>query len=211
VHARAGMKPEKRKPSSAKAKRAPTSAGVQRAKAATAPSGANTRRDLTKTALENSRTRVDERAAKARASTEAAGVDHDRLQEIYRLFLKTPEAHEHRAAVEKANDALSGIDAEWPVVEITIEIPQPFVDLFTYIERLNARDAGRAPENIATLVEQDVHNEMHQRLHWLSTEPQVFEHYRNMFNRFCVENGWQEYQIKERPKAGEEDGSSGSF
>src|SRR6202035_3138049 len=130
------MKPEKRKPSSAKAKRAPTSAGSQRAKAATALSGTNTRRELTKKALENSPTRVDERASKARASTEAAGVDHDRLQEIYRLFLKTPEAHEHRAAVEKANAAISGVDAEFPSVELTIEIPQPFVDLFTYIEGL---------------------------------------------------------------------------
>jgi hypothetical protein len=153
----------------------------------------------------------DGRAVGARTANQAAGIDHDRLQEIYRLFLKTPEAQEHRAAVEKANDALSGVDAEWPSVEITIEIPQPFADLFTYIESLNARDAGREPENIATLIEQDVHHDLHQRLHWLRVEAQVFEHYRNMFNRFCVANGWPEYQIKERPKGGEEGGSDGSF
>jgi hypothetical protein len=174
--------------------------------------GGNPQRNRTKAALENFITRVDtERAAEVRASNEAAGFDHDRLQEIYRLFLKTPEAQEHRAAVEKANDALSGIDAAWPLVEITIEIPQPFADLFTYIERLNARDAGRAPENIATVVQQDVHDHMHQRLHWLSVEPQVFEHYRNMFNRFCVAKGWPEFQIKERPKGEEEGGNVGPF
>lgn len=204
------MKPEKRKASSTKTKRTRTPARAQRAKAAAPPSGASTRRNLTKAALENFVTRVDAgRAAEARAANEAAGINHDRLQEIFRLFLRTPEAQEHRAAVEKANDGVCS--DEYATVELTIEIPRPFVDLFTYIERLNARDAGREPESITAIVQQDVHNDMHQRLHWLVVEPQLFEHYRNMFNRFCVANGWPEFQLKERPKGAEEGGSDGPF
>jgi hypothetical protein len=216
------MKPTASPPNrpSKKTKKKPTHSGTAKQADSTPTGGApnelaassKAQRQLTKRALENFITGVDaERAAKARASDGAAGINNDRLQEIYRLFLKTPEAQEHRAAVEKANDALSGIDAEWPVVEITIEIPQPFADLFTYIERLNARDAGREPENIATVIERDVVNEMEMRLHWLCVEPQVFNHYRNMFNRFCVAKGWPEFQIKERPKGEEEGGNDGPF
>lgn len=172
----------------------------------------NAQRKRAKSAIESFVSGVDaERTAQARADSEAAGIDHDRLQEIGRLFQKTPEAQAHRDAVAKANDSLSGPDAEYPSVKLTIEIPKPFADLFTYIERLNARDAGRDPENIATIVQQDVLNEMHQRLHWLCVDPQVFEHYRRMFNRFCVANGWREFQIKERLNEGQGGGSDEPF
>jgi hypothetical protein len=69
---------------------------------------------------------------------------------------------------------------------------------------------GRAHTPIDKVLARIVDNEVQEELHWLVVEPAHFECYRNLWNRFCEEQGAPEHKIG-APQKAEARGGEGPF
>jgi hypothetical protein len=69
---------------------------------------------------------------------------------------------------------------------------------------------GRAHTRIDKVLTRIVDNEVQEELHWLVVEPAHFERYRNLWNRFCDEQGAPEHKIG-APQKAEARGGEGPF
>jgi hypothetical protein len=116
-----------------------------------------------------------------------------RAEELTELFYKTPEMRECRETAGTVNNRLDSSDT----ARIRVNIPKAFIPMIELIERNHAADAGRSPRRVEQVLSQILVNELHGQLHWLTTGPAYFEHYRNLWNRFCDAHGAPEEKIPE--------------
>ena len=87
-------------------------------------------------------------------------------------------------------------------------MPREFIRLTEFLEQKRAADAGVAPLPPDKVINQIILNELHDQLHWLVVEPAHFEHYRELWNRFCDEQGAPEEKIPDPLTTAEEGGES---
>jgi hypothetical protein len=124
-----------------------------------------------------------------------------RAARLTRLFNDLPEMSELALMVDTLNARLDPTDTE----TVSLQVPKQFLAVLEFLERKNALDAGREPVAAAAVLSQIVTNELHETLHWLTVQPAHFSHYRNLWNRFCDDEGEPEEKIA-APKRAAEDG-----
>lgn len=138
--------------------------------------------------------------AEYEASTEGqmAGREKTRAEQLTKLFYETPAMIEHKKVVDAISDT-SGVDHD---VTVSLKIPRRFITMLEFRERQDAADAGRLPASAEDLLARRLINQLEDELHWLVVEPARFEHYRNLWNRFCEERDALEEKILPPETAG---------
>ena len=114
-----------------------------------------------------------------------------RAAQLTKLFHQTPEGQELRLT---AGSILNKLDPE-DTVSIKIDVPKEFVRLTEFLEQKRATGAGGKARPAAKVLNQILINELHDQLHWLVVGPARYEYYRNLWNRFCDEQGAPEEKI----------------
>ena len=71
--------------------------------------------------------------------------------------------------------------------------------------------AGVTPLPAAKVLNQILLNELHDQLHWLITDPARFSHYRDLWNRFCDQQGAPDQKIPAPQQPTEGEGGEGPF
>ena len=126
-------------------------------------------------------------------------------EELTKAFLKTPAMIEHAKVIDTVNARLDEGDTE----TVSLQVPKQFLAMLEYDERENAAHEGRKPEPVIKVLGRMLHNQLHERLHWLVVAPAHFPRYRDLWNRYCDEQGAPEHKIltpgEASPKDGEED------
>jgi hypothetical protein len=134
------------------------------------------------------------------------GREETRAEKLTRLFYKTPAMTEHQKVIDAINDT-AALDHD---VTVSLKIPRRFITMLEFRERQDAADAGRAPASAEELLTLALVGELEEQLHWLVVEPARFEHYRNLWNRFCDEQGAPEEKIPP-PGTAKDEGGEGAF
>ena len=114
-----------------------------------------------------------------------------RAEELTELFLKTPEMQECKLAAGSIANKLDPDDT----VAVTIDVPKEFVRLTEFLEGKRLAGTAAQPRPVPQVLTQILLNELHDQLHWLAVSPARFEYYRNLWNRFCDEQGAPEEKI----------------
>jgi hypothetical protein len=127
-----------------------------------------------------------------------------RTERLTKLFYKTPAMVEHAEMINAVQNS-----ADWSPQEVCIEVSKPLLTMLEFQERAEAAEQGRAPTPIDKILARIVDNELQDQLHWLSVEPAHFERYRNLWNRFCDDQGTPEHKIPAPGEAAE--GREGPF
>ena len=130
-----------------------------------------------------------------------------KAQELTELFRKTPEMQECALV---AGSIVSKLDPE-DTVSIKIDVPKEFVRLTEFLEQKRTTGASGKPRPAAKVLNQILLNELHDRLHWLTVDPSRYEYYRNLWNRFCDEQGAPEEKIADPAGAPAESSEDGPF
>jgi hypothetical protein len=129
-----------------------------------------------------------------------------RAVQLTKLFYKTPEMQECRLTADSINNALNPDDT----VSVQIHVPREFLRLTEFLEQKRATAAGVGPLPPPKVLNQIVLNELHDQLHWLITGPARFSYYRDLWNRFCDEQGAPDQKIPD-PQASAGEGGEGPF
>jgi hypothetical protein len=127
-------------------------------------------------------------------------------ERLTRLFYKTAEMQECRQTADSINNRLNPEDT----VAVQIDVPREFIRLTEFLEQKRATAAGVEPLPPPQVLNQIVLNELHDQLHWLVVEPAHFSHYRELWNRFCDEQGSPQQKISGQT-SGQEGGREGPF
>lgn len=130
-----------------------------------------------------------------------------RAEQLTKLFRQTPEIQELLHLTDTVHNELN---AEGDV-PLYIHVPRAFIRLTEFLEEKRAAAAGVAPSPAANVLNQILVNELHDQLHWLSTSPGRFSHYRDLWNRFCDAQGAPEEKIPDGTPAPQERGEEGPF
>ena len=128
-------------------------------------------------------------------------------EELTAAFLKTPAMAEHTKIIGTVNAQLDPGDTE----TVCLQIPKQFLTMLEFVERNNASDEGRKADPAAKVLGQMVLNELHDMLHWLVVAPAHFDRYRDLWNRYCDEQGAPEHKIPTPGEAAPKDGEEGPF
>lgn len=130
-----------------------------------------------------------------------------RAEELTELFNETPEMQECQ---QTAGSITNKLDPE-DTVSITIEVPKELVRLTEFLERKRVAGARGEPRPAAKVLNQILVNELHDQLHWLVVGPARYEYYRNLWNRFCDEQGAPEEKIADPASSPAKSGEEGPF
>jgi len=112
-------------------------------------------------------------------------------ERLSKLFYKTPEMEECRQTADSINNSLNPDDT----VPVQINVPREFLRLTEFLEQKRATAAGVVPLPTPKVLNQILLNELHDQLHWLITGPARFSYYRDLWNRFCDEQGAADQKI----------------
>lgn len=126
-----------------------------------------------------------------------------RIAELTKLFYKTAEMQDYSLSLGAIE---AGLDPE-DTVPIKIDVPRGFLKLVEFLEKNRAADAGVAPLSPTAVLSRMLVNELHQQFHRLSAEPAHFAYYRNLWNRFCDQQGEPEQKITAPHAVAPEDGN----
>jgi hypothetical protein len=129
-----------------------------------------------------------------------------RAQALTRLFLQTPDMKECQLVAGGIANKLDPGDT----VSITIDVPKQFVLLTDFLEQKLRTGSRVKPRPAAAVLNQILLNELHDELHWLTVEPAHFSYYRDLWNRFCDEQGAPSEKIPD-PASTAEKGEEGPF
>ena len=114
-----------------------------------------------------------------------------RAAQLTKLFYETAEGKELR---QTAGSILNKLDPE-DTVSIKIDVPKEFVRLTEFLEQKRVVGTATKPRPAAKVLNQIIVNELHDQLHWLVVGPARYEYFRNLWNRFCDEQGAPEEKI----------------
>jgi len=127
-------------------------------------------------------------------------------ERLTKLFYKTPEMQECSQTADAINTSLDPKDT----VPVQIDVPRQFIRLTEFLEQKRATDAGVTPLTAARVLNQILLNELHDQLHWLVVEPARFRYYRELWNRFCDQQGAPDQKIPD-PQVTAGEGGEGPF
>jgi len=130
-----------------------------------------------------------------------------RAQELTELFYKTPEMQECKQIAGTVNGRLDPDDT----VPVTLAVPKEFIRLTDFLEQKRAGEAGVTPRPADKVLNQIMLNELHEQLHWLVVEPAHFGYFRNLWNRFCDQEGAPEEKIADPASGPATGGEEGPF
>jgi hypothetical protein len=151
----------------------------------------------------------DQAALAEYENSDAAGAKaptSHRAAELTKLFYKTAEMQDYTLTLAAINADLDPEDT----VPVKIDVPRGFLRLVEFLEQKRASDAEVSPQPAPIVLSQLVVNELHDQFHWLTVKPAHFVHYRNLWNRFCDEQGAPEQKIA-APHAGAPEDGNGPF
>jgi hypothetical protein len=132
--------------------------------------------------------------------------EESQAERLTKIFYKTPEMQECRQTADSISNRLNPDDT----VPVQIDVPREFLRLTEFLEQKRATAAGVGPLPPPKVLNQIVLNELHDQLHWLITGPARFSYYRDLWNRFCDEQGAPDQKIQDsQASAGE--GGAGPF
>lgn len=131
---------------------------------------------------------------------------HPKRARLHALFEVLPEVRTLSRVLDAAMN-----DASDPV-PVTIAVQPGLLRLLAHIEGLDAAAAGRAPEPVSASLAQRVHNDLHNVLHWLATDPTSHPHYAKAWNALCAAEGAPELAVPDgTPQSGPQAGERGVF
>jgi hypothetical protein len=130
-----------------------------------------------------------------------------RAAELTTLFLKTPEMQECSTT---AGTILNQVH-DGKTVSIQIELPRALVQLAEFLERKRAEEGGTAARSAAKVLGNMLQNDLQDELHWLTVQPAHFAYYRNLWNRFCDDQGAPEEKIADPARPQTQGGEEGPF
>jgi hypothetical protein len=128
-------------------------------------------------------------------------------ERLTKLFYKTPEMQECSQTADAINTSLDPEDT----VPVQIDVPRQFIRLTEFLEQKRATAASVAPVPAAKVLNQILLNELHDQLHWLITGPARFRYYRELWNRFCDQQGAPDQKIPAPQQPTEGEGGEGPF
>lgn len=114
-----------------------------------------------------------------------------RAARLTKLFYQTPEGRELRRIADSINAKLNVGDT----VAVKIDVPKEFIRLTDFLEQKRVAGTATKPRPAAKVLNQIILNELHDQLHWLVAGPARFEYFRDLWNRFCNEQGAPEEKI----------------
>jgi hypothetical protein len=115
----------------------------------------------------------------------------NRAAQLTKLFLKTPEMVEYAQVIGDVNDKLDTDDT----VTVGLQIPKQFITMLEFVERTEAAHEGREPEPVGEVLNLMLVNQLQEELHLLVVAPEQFPRNRDLYNRFCDEQGAPEHKI----------------
>ncbi len=127
-------------------------------------------------------------------------------QSLTKIFLKTPEMEECRRTADSINNRLNPDDT----VAVQLDMPREFLRLTEFLEQKRATAAGVEPLPTPQVLNQILLNELHDQLHGLITGPARFGYYRDLWNRFCDNQGAPDQKLPD-PLASSGEGGEGPF
>jgi hypothetical protein len=127
-------------------------------------------------------------------------------EELTREFLKTPPMVEHARMLSEIQD-----DPDWHNEPVTVEVAKPLLKMLEFLERLEASDGRRKPEEVKKLLSSILDNHLQAVLHELVVSPGVHRHYRDLWNAFCDKNGAPEHKIPDPSTVSKDEGNQGLF
>ena len=130
-----------------------------------------------------------------------------RAEELTDLFYKTPEMQECKQTAGAINNSLDPEDT----VSVTLAVPKEFMRLVEFLEEKRADESSVAPRPAEAVLNQILLNELHEQLHWLVVAPARFSYFRNLWNRFCDEQGAPEEKIADPAGGPAKGGEEGPF
>jgi hypothetical protein len=125
---------------------------------------------------------------------------------LTKLFWKTTEMQECRQTADSINNRLNQEDT----VAVQLDVPREFIRLTEFLEQKRATAAGVEPLPPPQVLNQLLLNELHDQLHGLITGPARFGYYRDLWNRFCDEQGAADQKLSDLPASAGE-GGEGPF
>lgn len=111
--------------------------------------------------------------------------------ELTKAFLQTPAMVEHAEVIGAVNDELDTDDT----VTAELQIPRQFMKMLEFVERTQAKDEGRQPEQVGEVLNMMLVNQLQEMLHLLVVAPGHFPRYQKLWNRFCDDQGAPEHKI----------------
>ena len=133
-------------------------------------------------------------------------VPHPKLAGLRAAFDALPDV---RRLNELLHAAMNDVSDPVPV---TITVQPGLLRLLAHVAGLDAAAAGRAPEPVSASLAQRAHNDLHNLLHWLVTDPTSHPHYAKTWNDLCAAEGAPELAVRaETPQSGPEKGERGVF
>lgn len=131
---------------------------------------------------------------------------HPKLARLHALFEVLPEV---RTLTHVLDDAMA--DTADPV-PVTITVQPGLLRLLAHIAGLDAAAAGRAPAPVSAALSQRTHNDLHNLLHGLVTDPTNHPHYAKAWNDLCAAEGAPELAVPAEPhQSGPQTGERGVF
>ena len=126
-------------------------------------------------------------------------------EQLTKLFYKTPAMIAHAEMVDTVQNS-----PDWSTETVCIEVSKPLLAMIDFEERAQAKEHGRAPAPTDSILALIVDNVLQEELHWHVVAPAHFQRYRNLWNRFCDEQGAPEHKIA-APGEATQEGREGPF
>jgi hypothetical protein len=110
-------------------------------------------------------------------------------EELTKAFRKTPAMTELAELIDAVENG------DWDEQAVSVEVSKPLLKMLEFLERAEAAEQGRAPTPVDKILARIIDNVLQEELHWLTVEPAHFDRYRDLWNRFCDEQGAPEHKI----------------
>lgn len=127
--------------------------------------------------------------------------------ELTAAFRKTPAMVELAQMLDQVQNS-----PDWLLPHpVTVEVNKPLLTMLEFHEQIDAAQQGRAPTPIDKILSRVLDNVLQEELHWLVVAPTHFVRYRDLWNRFCDEQGAPQHKIAVPGETTEEEGREGPF
>jgi len=138
----------------------------------------------------------------------ASALDHSdpAYEALRRAFLDHPDIQALDAEIAAAQADGQAIEAH------TVYLPSGLTRLLAYVERLDARAAGRSPADVRAILERIVLNILENHLHGLTADPISHPHFARLWHRLCTEAGHPEFTLPDQmAPSGPQEAAEGPF
>lgn len=126
---------------------------------------------------------------------------------LTKLFYQTPEGKEFRDTVDSINRDLNEDDT----VRVEVRVPRQLIRLVEFVEEKRVKGSKVPPSPADEALTRILVNNLQEQLHWLVVSPGTFSGFRELWNRFCDEQGAPEEKIADPAEKSAQDTEEGPF